>query len=170
MGRGTAEKPTAPNGKDLSGWIMIKKDASEHWNADFKLGDWINYAGRSKTNPSFDDLDLAQTENQEFGDSDQDYRHWDVFILNALTGKKFNDLKAAWTSKDTRHSSYEALVEDYKRDLAQVLAGDAFGKNIVKLYNPERYILDKNTEMPKHVRIINGTKDTNTSRMVSLNC
>jgi hypothetical protein len=172
MGRSTAstEKPTAPNGKDLSSWITIKKDSSEHWTADFKLGDWINYAGRSKTNPSFDDLDLAQTENQEFGDADQDYRHWDVFILNALTGKKYDQLKAAWTSKDTKHSDYDALVADYKKDLAQVLAGDEFGRNIVKLYNPERYILDKKTEMPKHVRIINGTKDTDTSRTVSLNC
>jgi len=172
MGGGTtsAEKPTAPNGKDLSGWITIRKDASGRWTADFKLGDWLNYAGRSKTNPSFDDLDLAQTENQEFGDADQDNRHWDIFILNALTGNKYNDLKAAWTSKDTKHSSYEALVADYKKDLAQVLAGDEFGKNIVRLYNPERYILNKNTEMPKHVRIINGTKDTDASRTVSLNC
>jgi hypothetical protein len=172
MGGGTTStvKPTTPNGKDLSSWITIRKDPSGRWTADFKIVDWINYAGRSKTSPSFDDLDLAQTENQEFGDADQDYRHWDIFILNALTGKHYNELKAAWTSKDTKHASYDALIADYKKDLAEVEAGDEFGRNIVKLYNPERYILDKNTEMPRHVRIINGTKDTDTSRMVSLNC
>jgi hypothetical protein len=85
-------------------------------------------------------------------------------------GRRFDDLKAAWTSKYTKHSGYEALVADYKKDLTQVLAGDEFGNNIVRLCNHERYILDKSTEMPKHVRIINGTKDTDASRTVSLNC
>jgi hypothetical protein len=162
-------KPTAPNGKDLSSWITIKKDASGRWTAEFKIGDWENYAERSKTIPSFDDLDLAQTENQEFGSHAEDYRHFDIFVLNALTGKHYNELKAIWTSKDTKHGSYDAMIADFKKHITEIQAGDEFGKNIVKLYNPERYILDKNTDMPKHVRIINGTKDTDASRMVSLN-
>jgi hypothetical protein len=167
-GSGTAA-PDGPNGTDLSGWISIKKSASGHWIADFKIGDWQNYADRSRTTPSFDDLDLDQTENQVFGDADQDYRHWDVFVLKALTGKYHDELKEAWTPGETKHANYDMLVSDYEKDLAEVLGGDLFGKNIVALYNPERYIPDEETEMPKHVRIIYGTMDTATSHAVPMN-
>lgn len=164
----TGETLTA-NGTDLSSWVTITRDENGLWDADFEIGDYFVYAGRSKTNPSFDDLDLGQAENQEFGDGDQDYRHWDEYTLEAMT-EAYDELVAAYDGEADSAADFEELYQAYAKDIAEIKAGDEFGSNIVHLYNPTRYIVDEETELPEQVRIVTGTKDTDASLTISLNC
>ncbi len=157
------------NGTDLSSWVTISRDENGLWTAEFSIYDYFVYSGRSKTNPSFDDVDLGQAENQEFGDYDQDYRHWDEYVLAAMTGG-YDELAAAYNGEADSAATFEQLYQAYAANIAKVQAGDEFGNNIVHLYNPTRYIVDGETELPQHVRIVTGTKDTDTALTISLNC
>lgn len=126
------------------------------------------YRGRSKTNPSFDDLDLGQAENQVFGDFDQDFRHGDVHVLNAMD-TYYDELDAAYDGTDAEADTFAELYEAYRSDIEQVLAGDKFGQNIVYLYNPLNYILDPQTELPAWVHNCHGSADTDSSVLISIN-
>ncbi len=128
----------------------------------------MTYRGRSKTNPSFDDLDLGQAENQEFGDEDQDFKHWDIHVLNAMD-EYYDELDAAYDGDSTIYDSFEELYEAYKAAFESTVAGDKYGQNIVYLYNPLNYILDPDTELPAWVHIVHGTADTDSSVLISMN-
>jgi hypothetical protein len=155
------------SGEDLTGWVNYTVDEDGQYTVDFDIGDFMVYRGRSKSNPSFDDLDLGQAENQEFGDADQDFKHWDIFVLNAMDSV-YDELEAAYDG-DAEAESFEALYNAYADDIAQMQAGDKFGNNIVYLYNPLNYILDDQTELPAWVHIVHGTADTDSSVLISMN-
>jgi hypothetical protein len=155
------------NGEDLTAWVTYTVDENGQYDVDFDIGDFMVYRGRSKSNPSFDDLDLGQAENQEFGDADQDFKHWDIFVLNAMN-EVYDQLEAAYDG-DAEAESFEALYNAYVDDIAQMQAGDKFGNNIVYLYNPLNYILDEQTELPAWVHIVHGTADTDSSVLISMN-
>ena len=155
-------------GEDLTEWVTVTVDENGVYSVDFDIADFMIYRGRSKTNPSFDDLDLGQAENQVFGDFDQDFRHWDIHVLNAFD-KYYDELDAAYDGTDAAAESFEELYAAYKADIEQVLAGDKFGNNIVKLYNPLNYILDPRTELPAWVHNCHGSADTDSSVLISMN-
>ena len=75
---GTAEEPT---GDDISSWV----DYSDIENVSFTLADAAAYRvdGAAKATPGFDVIDYGQ-EDYVFGDSEQDARHWDIYVLQAL--------------------------------------------------------------------------------------
>jgi hypothetical protein len=66
------------SGTDLSSWV----DASDISNVSFSLADAVAYRtkGASKATPGFDVIDYGQ-EDYVFGDSDQDARHWNTYLL-----------------------------------------------------------------------------------------
>ena len=162
------ENARTGTGEDLTEWVAVTISNDGEYEVDFDIADFMIYRGRSKTNPSFDDLDLGQAENQEFGDADQDYRHWDIHVLNAFD-RYYDDLDAAYNGDASSADTFAELYAQYKADIDQVLAGDKFGQNIVYLYNPLNYILDPRTELPAWVHICHGSADTDSSVLISMN-
>jgi len=67
------------------------------------------------------------------------------------------------------YSSYAEMVAAYETDIAEIEAGDAYGKNIVNLYNPLNYIGAEDTENPTWMRIVCGASEGDISMMNSLN-
>jgi hypothetical protein len=67
------------------------------------------------------------------------------------------------------YASYEDMVAAYQADIDSVYAGDAYGKNIVSLYNPLNYIGADGTENPAWVRIMMGAAEGDMSLFSSLN-
>ncbi|MBQ9060546.1 MAG: hypothetical protein IJ128_05345, partial [Firmicutes bacterium] len=69
------------DGTDISKWVSLKKDGS----VSFSLADAASYrtAGASKAIPGFDVMDYGQ-EDYVFGNSSQDARHWDKYVLKVL--------------------------------------------------------------------------------------
>ncbi len=73
------------------------------------------------------------------------------------------------TTDSGNYSSYAEMVAAYEADLAEIEAGDTYGKNIVNLYNPLNYIRAESTENPTWMRIVCGASEGDISMMNSLN-
>lgn len=69
----------------------------------------------------------------------------------------------------SNYESFEALLEDYRKDIADISSGDRYGKNIVDLYNPLRYIGAEGTENPTWCRLVSGAVEGDISMFNSLN-
>lgn len=73
------------------------------------------------------------------------------------------------TTDSGNYSSYAEMVAAYETDIAEIEAGDKYGKNIVNLYNPLNYIGAESTENPTWMRIVCGASEGDISMMNSLN-
>ncbi|MCD7889115.1 MAG: hypothetical protein LUG23_04245 [Oscillospiraceae bacterium] len=75
---GSSESAT---GTDLSSWVTLNDDGT----VSFSLADAVAYrtAGASKAMPGFDVIDYGQ-EDYVFGNTEQDARHWDTYLLEIL--------------------------------------------------------------------------------------
>ncbi|MCR4596645.1 MAG: hypothetical protein K5673_07670 [Lachnospiraceae bacterium] len=75
------------------------------------------------------------------------------------------------TSKtdSANYSTFEEMLEAYQADIAEVQAGDAYGNNIVELYDPMRYIGADGTDDPTWTRILMGASEGDISMLNSLN-
>ena len=73
------------------------------------------------------------------------------------------------TTDSANYGSYAEMVAAYEADIAEIEAGDAYGKNIVNLYNPLNYIGAEGTENPVWMRIVCGASEGDISMMNSLN-
>lgn len=67
------------------------------------------------------------------------------------------------------YSSFEEMLAAYQADIAEIQAGDAYGNNIVELYNPLNYIGAEDTTNPAWVRILSGASEGDISMFNSLN-
>ena len=57
--------------------------------------------------------------------------------------------QASGSSVDSsNYATYEEMVEAYRADIESIEAGDAYGNNLVELYNPLNYIGTDGTEKP----------------------
>ena len=78
--------------------------------------------------------------------------------------------QAAGSSTDSKnYASYAEMLAGYQADVAEVEAGDAYGNNIVELYNPLNYIGAEGTENPVWTRILMGASEGDMSMLASLN-
>ncbi len=78
--------------------------------------------------------------------------------------------QAAGSSIDSQnYGSYEEMAASYAADIAEILAGDAYGNNPVSLYNPLNYIGADDTEAPVWTRIMMGAAEGDMSMLNSLN-
>ncbi|MCD7817978.1 MAG: hypothetical protein LUH07_02855, partial [Lachnospiraceae bacterium] len=78
--------------------------------------------------------------------------------------------QSATGSKDSaNYETYEEMLAAYQEDIASILEGDKYGKNIVSLYNPLNYIGDDDTEDSTWVRIVMGASEGDMSMFTSLN-
>ena len=72
-------------------------------------------------------------------------------------------------SDSANYAGYADMVAAYKTDIEEVYAGDKYGKNIVTLYDPLRYIGADGTEDPSWFRIMMGAAEGDLSMFNSLN-
>ena len=78
--------------------------------------------------------------------------------------------QAAGSSTDSRsYATYDEMVAAYAADIAEIEAGDTYGKNIVDLYNPLNYIGAEDTEDPAWMVILCGAAEGDISMLNSLN-
>lgn len=78
--------------------------------------------------------------------------------------------QAAGSSTDSgNYSSYAEMLAAYEADVAEIAAGDAYGRNIVNLYNPLNYIGAEGTADPTWMRIVCGAKEGDIAMFNSLN-
>ena len=104
---------------------------------------------------SFDNTDVAENSS---GDE------MDVGTPDAGT------TQSAGSSTDSgNYSNYTEMLASYEADVAEILAGDAYGKNIVNLYNPLNYIGAEGTANPTWMRIVCGAKEGDIAMFNSLN-
>ena len=67
------------------------------------------------------------------------------------------------------YASFDEMVAAYQADIAEIEAGDAYGNNIVELYNPINYIGADGTNNPTWARILMGASEGDISMFNSLN-
>lgn len=67
------------------------------------------------------------------------------------------------------YATFEEMAEAYAADVAEVTAGDEYGKNIVSLYNPLNYIGAEGTDDPTWSQIVMGAVEGDMPMMTSLN-
>ena len=78
--------------------------------------------------------------------------------------------QAAGSSADSNnYSSYAEMLAAYEADIDEIEAGDAYGRNIVDLYNPLNYIGAEGTADPAWMRIVCGAVEGDISMFNSLN-
>ena len=78
--------------------------------------------------------------------------------------------QAAGTGTNSNnYETFEEMLASYEEDVAAVYAGDEYGKNIVELYDPIRYIGAEGTEDPTWTRIVMGAKEGDMASINSLN-
>lgn len=78
--------------------------------------------------------------------------------------------QAAGTGTNSNnYETFEEMLAAYEEDIAGISAGDKYGKNIVELYDPMRYIGAENTDNPTWVRIVMGAKEGDMASINSLN-
>ena len=76
---------------------------------------------------------------------------------------------AGSSANSSNYSSFEEMLAAYEADIAQIETGDAYGNNIVELYDPTRYIGAEETNDPTWTRILMGASEGDISMFNSLN-
>lgn len=76
---------------------------------------------------------------------------------------------ATGKSDSANYKSYKDMVDAYKADIEEVIAGDKYGNHIVSLYNPLNYIGAESADDPTWIKIIMGASEGDISLFNSLN-
>ena len=76
---------------------------------------------------------------------------------------------AGSSANSNNYTTYEEMLSAYAADVAEIQAGDAYGRNIVDLYDPLNYIGAEGTEDPAWMRIVCGAVEGDISMFNSLN-
>ena len=119
----------------------------------------------SKNVVAFDYFDRSKAENALFGNSENDYLHWDKVTLNIL---KENE------NKYSKYSDYTSYISDYESDIKNT---DSLGKDTTtrqNMYNPMYYLSDyydgyKTSSVAKYWRIRSGITQGDTALTVETN-
>ena len=115
-----------------------------------------DYHKRMKLCPAFDDLDLIQAENQEFGTPKEDKRHFHTELALIM-----EELKTDYPGEVSRY------LKGYKK-----IIGDKELERQKYLLNPLNFIPRKGekgkTVLAPHYRIRVGAKDADTSLTVTM--
>jgi len=112
-----------------------------------------SWPGRLKTCPAFDDLDNCQAENQEFGDCEHNFLHFDENVAAVLA-----EIKDRFPEQYEKYSpEYEKITEDEEL------------KERIFLINPLNFIgTGEKSCLAPHFRIRVGTQDPHTSFTVAM--
>ena len=190
--------PDVPTGEQQGTDLMscLVKDYSVNEDGEYEaeyisICAWEDYRGRSKTPLAFDAMNYC-TENEEFGDAESDYRHWDKYCLSAMT-KHYDELDAAYTNGETQYDSFADLYNDFANDCIEIVLGQeqsgqvteenisavlatlnyaensVENHNAVWIYNPMNLFLDGTSTLPAWVWTVTGAADSDSSNLVSMN-
>ncbi len=78
--------------------------------------------------------------------------------------------QSAGSGRDSaNYSSFDEMLAAYEADIAEIESGDAYGSNIVDLYDPLNYIGTEGTDGPTWARILMGASEGDISMLNSLN-
>lgn len=111
-----------------------------------------NYHTRLKRCPAFDDLDMIQAENQEFGTSETDRMHFNTELFSIM-----ETLKDQYPCETEKYlGKYQGITED--RALMERK----------KLMNPLCYIGNEKANLAPHFRIRVGSRDADTSLTITM--
>jgi hypothetical protein len=69
----------------------------------------------------------------------------------------------------SNYATFEDMAAAYASDIAEIEAGDAYGNNLVSLYNPLNYIGAEGTANPTWTRIVMGAVEGDMPMMAPLN-
>lgn len=119
----------------------------------------------SKNVVAFDYFDRSKAENALFGNSENDYLHWDKITLNILKEKE---------SEYSKYNDYTSYISDYENDIKNV---DSLGKDTTtrqNMYNPMYYLSDyydgyQTSSVAKYWRIRSGITQGDTALTVETN-
>lgn len=85
-------------------------------------------------------------------------------------GPAMGSTASAASAKDSaNYASFDEMTAEYASDIAEITAGDEYGKNIVSLYNPLNYIGAEAVQNPAWTRLVMGAVEGDISMMPSLN-
>ena len=76
---------------------------------------------------------------------------------------------AGGSANSANYATFDEMAADYAADVAEIYAGDEYGKNIVALYNPLNYIGAEGTDDPAWTRVVMGAVEGDISMFSSLN-
>ena len=76
---------------------------------------------------------------------------------------------AGSSTNSNNYSDYAEMLAAYETDVAEIQAGDAYGRNIVNLYNPLNFIGAEGTANPTWIRIVCGAVEGDIAMFNSLN-
>ncbi len=76
---------------------------------------------------------------------------------------------ASSSTDSANYSGFDEMLAAYQADIAEVEAGDKYGKNIVSLYDPTAYVGAEGTKDPTWTRILMGASEGDISMFNSLN-
>lgn len=154
-------------------YLKMKLEQSAERYATFPTYSWLQWNGRKaeitsigemekdyhkrmKLCPAFDDLDLIQAENQEFGTPKEDKRHFNTELALIM-----EELKTDYPGEVSRY------LKGYKK-----IIGDKELERQKYLLNPLNFIPRKGekgkTVLAPHYRIRVGAKDADTSLTVTM--
>ena len=110
------------------------------------------YHRRLKLCPAFDDLDLIQAENQEFGTAECDLMHFDPYLALIM-----EELRTEFPGESAKYlKGYKKVLEDPELEKRRFLI------------NPMNYIGRPENALTPHYRIRVGSQDSDTSLMITL--
>lgn len=110
------------------------------------------YHRRLKLCPAFDDLNLIQAENQEFGTSECDLMHFDPYLAPIM-----EELRTEFPGESAKYlKGYKEVLEDSGLEKRRFFI------------NPMNYIGRPENTLALHYRIRVGSQDSDTSLMITL--
>lgn len=136
-------------GLDKSSWLS--------WTDDHAMITGLKdmqktYHRRLKLCPAFDDLNLIQAENQEFGTSECDLMHFDPYLAPIM-----EELRTEFPGESAKYlKGYKEVLEDSELEKRRFLI------------NPMNYIGRPENTLAPHYRIRVGSQDSDTSLMITL--
>lgn len=145
------------------------RSIGENWIPGLDKSSWLSWTGghaaitgmkdmqktyhrRLKLCPAFDDLDLIQAENQEFGTSECDRVHFDPYLAPIM-----EELRTEFPGESAKYlKGYKKVLEDLELEKRRFLI------------NPMNYIGRPENTLAPHYRIRVGSQDSDTSLMITL--
>ena len=131
--------------------------------------------GNGAGNPPSGEMPSGEAPSGTLPDGDRSFANSDVAANSSgdtmdVGTPDAGTTQAAGSSTDSKnYASYAEMLAGYQADVAEVEAGDAYGNNIVELYNPLNYIGAEGTENPVWTRILMGASEGDMSMLASLN-
>ncbi|MGX8703433.1 MAG: hypothetical protein ACSW8H_03155 [bacterium] len=133
------------------GWTWFDANGS-------RLGDWVTQ------NMSAQDKALAFLEGRYARDTEKGKKDE---IVGTPKGGTTQAAKSAVDSNN--YATFAELLSSYEADIAEIKAGDRYGKNQATLYDPLSFIGIQSTENPVWARLVMGATEGDMPLFASLN-